>query len=211
MSKIKILIADDHPLMREGMTSHLQSMDFKNILIAENGHDALLSIERNMPDIAFLDIEMPGMSGLDVARASFEKNLNTRIVILSVHREPSFVLRARELKVTGYLLKDDAIDEIEKCILELGKGNQYFSSSILNQENQFDDPITSKISSLTPSEGKILKLIAKKMTTQEIAEFLFISDRTVEKHRSNIIRKLELPRQTHVLKQWVFEHLRYFQ
>ncbi len=206
IQELKILVADDHPLMRKGMVSFLNSLKFENILEAENGRKALQKIKLFEPDIAFLDIEMPEMNGLEVAQECKDKSIPTKLVILSVHREPSFVTRAQDLNIAGYLIKDDALSEIENCIQEIAAGNRYLSSSLLGVDNNIQDPLTRKLLSLTPSERKILNLIARKMSTQEIAEMLFISVRTVEKHRSNMIRKLDLPKQTHALTQWVIEN-----
>ena len=199
---IKIIIADDHPLLLKGLTEELITNNYNVIETADDGKKALALILKHKPDIAILDIQMPLLSGFDVIKKCENKNINTKFIVLTSHKENRYVLKAKTLNISGYLLKDEPFDEIEKCIRAINNGETYFSS-VFNAvyENQIS-PEIEKIQSLSPSEVKILQLIAQDKSTKDIAESLFISVRTVQKHRTNIISKLN----TNNLLEWVKVH-----
>lgn len=205
MNAPTIIIADDHPLLLRGLKDFLIHKNYHLIDIADNGNAAYSSIIKNKPDIAILDIEMPGMTGLEIAQKCKQHQAATRIVLITLHRERELYLQARELNIFGYLLKEFALEEIENCLTSVSRGTPYFSPKIsgtLNTSNTGNDFLYT----LTPSERKILKLIAANKTTPEIAEMLFISSRTVDKHRSNIIQKLGLNTKTNSLLVWAMDH-----
>lgn len=204
-SKIRIVLADDHAFLLQGLADHLASKEFNVVGQALDGTQALQLIMDEAPDIAILDIEMPYLSGLSIAEICKQKKLETKIILLSFHKEQEFVNQAKELGISGYVLKEDAISEIVLCINELMLGNSYFSKALITKIDPEDDSLIG-VSSLTPSEKKILKLIAEKNSTQEIADMLHISERTVEKHRSNIVGKLSLSGQSNSLTNWAIEY-----
>ncbi len=203
--ELKIITADDHPLLLKGLNDYLQEQDFCIAHSVGNGKDAFDFIKLQEPDIAILDIQMPELTGLEVAAKCKELQLSTRIVIITLHKEPELLRKAEQLNIFGYILKEFAIEEIVTCIESVAKGKPYISPNISGMlaKNKKQDGI---LDGLTPSEVKILGLIARDKTNKEIAELLFISYRTVEKHRSNIIQKLDLEPKTNSLLLWAKEH-----
>ena len=201
MSKsFRIITADDHPLILKGLNDYLQERGYNIIGSAEDGQAAYNLIVERKPDIAILDIEMPKMTGLEIAQRCKNSGIKTKIIIITLHKEPELFRDAQQLNLFGYILKDLALEEIEICLSFIADGQPYFSPSITRLLNKRQD--TSLPDNLTPSEVKILRLIARDMTNKEIGEHLYISPRTVEKHRSNIISKLELEHKTNSLLLW---------
>ncbi len=207
MSKkpLNIITADDHPLLLKGLNDYLREKNYNISHSASDGKKAFELIEKYLPDIAILDIEMPELTGLEVAAKCKELKFSTKIIIITLHKEPALYLKAQELNIFGYILKEFAIKEIDNCIESVSKGIPYFSPSITNYINK-DAIQDDLLAPLTPSEVKILGFIANDKTNKEIAELLFISYRTVEKHRSNIIQKLKLEPKTNSLLLWAKEH-----
>ncbi|WP_339610895.1 response regulator transcription factor [uncultured Planktosalinus sp.] len=205
MKNKTIITADDHPLLLKGLNDFLNEKNYNIIGSAKDGEQALTLIENLNPDIAILDIQMPNLSGLDVAKICNNKGYKTKIILITFHKEASLYFEAKELNVFGYLLKDFAIEEIENCISSVIDNIPYFSLKIKQLLN-LDSSENLLIKSLTPSERKILNYIAKDKTTKEIAELLSVSPRTVEKHRSNIIQKLNIEPKTNSLLIWAKEH-----
>ncbi|MEQ8715174.1 MAG: response regulator transcription factor [Cyclobacteriaceae bacterium] len=201
--QIKVVIADDHAFLLKGLSEHLQSRDHKVVGEATNGQDALDLIIQLNPDVAILDIEMPSLSGFSIADYCKRHELTTKIIILSFHKAPEFVSQAQHLGISGYLLKEDASDEILVCIESVLKGLPYFSKNIEVKTEGAE--VSGQLTQLTPSELKILRLIAQAKSTSSVAELLFISERTVEKHRSNIVSKLGLSGQPNSLTNWAIE------
>lgn len=199
---LKIIIADDHEFLRKGLHDHLVSQGLNVVGMAADGTQAIQLIIDERPDVAILDIEMPYLSGLSIADICRQKGLLTKVVILTLHKEPDFISQAKRLGISGYVLKEDASAEIIACLESLSKGETYFSDAISGQQDLGVD----LISNLTPSEKKILKLIAETKSNLEIAEMLFISDRTVEKHRSNVVAKLGLSGESNSLTKWAIEN-----
>ncbi|GGD82562.1 response regulator [Planktosalinus lacus] len=205
MKNKTIITADDHPLLLKGLNDFLLEKNYNIIGSANDGKQALALIESLNPDIAILDIQMPNLSGLDVAKICNDNRSRTKIILITFHKEASLYFEAKELNVFGYLLKDFAIEEIENCISSVLDNVPYFSLKIKQLLN-LDSSENLLIKSLTPSERKILKYISKDKTTKEIAELLSVSPRTVEKHRSNIIQKLNIEPKTNSLLIWAKEH-----
>ncbi|MCT8339598.1 response regulator [Luteirhabdus pelagi] len=205
MKQQSIITADDHPLLLKGLNDFLLEKEYNIIGSAHNGNDAFSLIEKEHPEIAILDIQMPYMSGLEIAKKCKENNITTKIVLITLHKEKELYMKAQELNIFGYVLKEFALEEIETCLHNVADGEPYFSPKIREQlGNIFVSD--SNLNSLTPSEKKILKLIADDKTNKEIASLLFISHRTVEKHRSNIINKLNLEPKTNSLLIWAKEN-----
>ena len=203
---------DDHPLFRAGLRQVIQDDDrFELVGQTGDGREAMLFIEKNKPDVAVLDLKLPGMSGLEIARRAQEKRSPTRIIILTMHNEEELCNRAMDHGVMGFILKENAVEEIINAIAAVAEGQHYFSPSVsghLVRRRQRADSLALEkpgLKDLTKAELRILKLIAMKKTSREIAAELFISPRTVEAHRANISSKLEL-RGSHSLLYFALSH-----
>lgn len=205
MKNQSIITADDHPLLLKGLNDFLIEKNYNIVGSGSNGREAYNLITKLNPDIAILDIQMPYMSGLEIAKKCKTNGQDTKIVLITLHKEKELYKKAQELNIFGYVLKEFAIEEIENCINKVSNNKPYFSPKIKDML-QPDSEANDALSSLTPSEKKILKLIARDKTNKEIASLLFISYRTVEKHRSNIINKLKLEPKTNSLLSWAKEH-----
>jgi two-component system nitrate/nitrite response regulator NarL len=205
-SSISILIADDHPLLLKGLRDELLNLNFNVLEGANNGAQALEIIAKKKPTIAILDISMPLLTGFEVIKKSKEGFSNTKFIILTSYKEKGFILKAKQLNISGYLLKDEPFSEIKKCIQQVLKG-EFYASSVFDAvfKNEVS-PQIKKIKFLSPSERTIVRLIANGNSTKVIAEVLSISSRTVDKHRSNIISKLDLPSGSGALTFWVKEN-----
>jgi DNA-binding NarL/FixJ family response regulator len=198
-SEIQIIIADDHPIFRQGLRAAIERQtDFRIVAEADNGETALALIAENEPDIAILDVDMPGKDGFETAAAVMQRNLATGIIFLTMHNAESLFNAALDLGVKGYVLKDSALPEITDCIRAVAGGRHYISpplSTYLVSRASRTDELKRKspgVADLTPAERKILKLIAAEKTSRQIADELFISVRTVDRHRANISSKLGL-------------------
>lgn len=207
LEKIKIIVADDHPLLLKGLTEELINNNYNVIETATNGVDASNLILKHKPDIAILDINMPLLSGFEVIKKCKNKNLKTKFIILTSHKESRFVIKAKTLNISGYLLKDEPFDEITKCIHAISNGDTYFSSVFNTIYESKISPELEKLQTLSPSELTIIRLISKNKSTKEIADSLFISVRTVQKHRTNIIAKLKLNTNRDTLSAWAIMHI----
>jgi len=201
-----ILIADDHPFTLQGTQSFVESYGYNVIAACSNGVSALNTIQLRLPDIAILDINMPGLDGLDVAKKIQELKLRTRVILLTMHNEMTIYNKAREYGIYGYILKEHAQSELEKCLTEVSKGNQYASDSLLQDLVSTRETGSSELSKLTFSERKIVELIARQKTSKQIAELLYLSEKTIEGHRSNIIEKLGLPKEKNTLLKWALKN-----
>jgi DNA-binding NarL/FixJ family response regulator len=200
-----IIIADDHPLLLKGLSDFLTEKGYNLLGSGNDGREAYNLIIQKKPDIAIIDIQMPYMSGLEIAQKCKGIDIDTKIVLITLHKEKELYEKAQELNIFGYILKEFALEEIETCIKTVTEGVPFFSEKIKDLifiASTDDD----ELSSFTPSEKKILKLIAQDNTNKEIASLLFISYRTVEKHRSNIINKLKIEPKTNSLLIWAKEN-----
>ncbi|EPA00062.1 transcriptional regulator [Indibacter alkaliphilus LW1] len=195
-----LVIADDHPLLLKGLKDFLEENDFLVAAAAKNGREAWEAINELKPGIAILDLEMPGMTGLEIAKACGRDNIPTKIILFTLHKELFIFQQADSLNISGYLLKDFATEEIINCLEEVKQGRKYFSEKLFKSKEEKQN--VSQGASLTPSEKKILRLIADGLTTPAIADKLFVAERTVEKHRSNIISKLKLDKKHNALLVW---------
>ncbi|WP_298532604.1 response regulator transcription factor [uncultured Algibacter sp.] len=198
-----IVIADDHPLMLRGLTDFLKSKGFNILGSASDGNSAYNLIIKLKPEIAILDIRMPHKTGLEIAEACKNNSLNTKIILITFDKEEELYDKAKAFHVYGYILKEFAIEEIETCIESVVNGTPYFSKEIASYLNASDlskKPETLNL--LTKSELRIAKLISLNKTSQEIANELSISVRTVDKHRSNMVHKLNLDNKPTSLSIW---------
>ncbi len=203
---LKLLIADDHPILLKGLTDSLAGIGYENIITAINGAQALDLIIEQEPVIAILDIEMPMLDGFEVIAKAKELGTNTKFIILTSYKEKAFVLQAQKFNIHGYLLKDEGIEVVDNCITEVEKGNQCFSP-VFNEVVDIEIvPQLEKIKFLSPSERTIVRFIAQEKNTKEIADILSISHRTVQKHRTNIIQKLNLAPGVDSLTVWALDN-----
>ncbi len=202
----RLVIADDHPMLLKGLQDELEANDYQIVGSAHNGMQALEAILTEKPDIALLDIDMPLLTGFEVVKMVKDKDVHTRFIMLSFHKETDYVAQAKALQIHGYLLKEDSFFEIERCIHAVLEGQLYFSKSFDTAALSEASEELKKLQLLTPSESTILKLIAQRLPTNTIAENLFISIRTVEKHRSNIIGKLDIEGGTNQLTKWALSN-----
>jgi two-component system response regulator DegU len=197
--KIDILIADDHPIIRQGIKSVLElEPEVESIIEAKNGTEAMELLKQNRFDIATLDVEMPGLSGLEIASKLNEYQIKTKIVFITMHNDERMFNYAMNTGAMGFVLKENAVDDIVDCIKKVASGVHYISPALshllLKREKKSKELSEAfpSIEDLTKMERKILKLIAEEKTTKEIANELFISTKTVDNHRSNIAKKLDL-------------------
>ncbi|MFD0835075.1 response regulator [Mariniflexile aquimaris] len=197
-----IVIADDHPLMLRGLTDFLSSKGFQIVGSAQDGNTAYNLIVKLKPDIAILDIRMPHKTGLEIAEACKKNNLPTKIILITFDKEEELYEQAKACNVYGYILKEFAVEEIEICIKNALNNKPYFSEEIASYLNHNSNNKPADLELLTKSESKIVKLISENKTSQEIAEELSISVRTVDKHRSNIVSKLNLDNKPTSLSIW---------
>lgn len=194
-----ILIADDHPLIRDGLRSVIESEDRFRV-VAETGNGAMAHqlIVEKCPDIAVLDIDMPGKNGLQMADELRKQQCPTKVVILTMYDEQAMLNRAIEIGVLGYVLKDSAGSEILDCLAAVSDGEPYVSPALskylLGRKKAIEEKrlTLGGLSVLTSAEMKILKLIAEGKGTKDIAAELSVSAKTIENHRSNICAKLDV-------------------
>ena len=186
-----IIIADDHPLSLLGTQIMLESSGHVILESHNNGENAWNAIKRLKPDLVILDISMPVMDGLEVSENIRLHQLTTKIVLLTSHKEKSIFKKAEELKINAYLLKQFALEELKICIDHLSEHDVYYSPKIRFELKTDVDYLKGEaLDKLSFSEKKIFELIVKQKTTKEIAEMLFLSEKTIESHRAGIIRKL---------------------
>ncbi len=210
--RTKVLIVDDHPLFRQGLRQLVES-DGRFELVGEAGDGlaALQLIQQKKPDVAVLDVNLPGLSGLEVARQLQSKRSPTRIVILTMYKEEETFNRVLDVGVLGFVLKENAVQDILDSLAAVARGEHYLSptiSSYLVRRRGRAEVLASRrpgLDDLTKAERRILMLVAEKKTSRQIAAELFVSQRTVEAHRANICTKLNL-RGSHSLIQFALEH-----
>jgi len=202
-----IIIADDHPLVLKGLHDFLIEQDYNVLASAKNGKEALALIKAHIPDIAILDIKMPFLTGLEIAEKCKEDGLPTKIVLITFEKDENTYNKAKSLGVYGYVLKEFALEELENCITSIIKDKAYFSPELIAYIEV--DKTPEKLKSLTDAERNILKLIGDNKTATEIAKELFISVRTVEKHKSHIRSKLVLDSKSASLYIFANENLEY--
>jgi two-component system, NarL family, response regulator LiaR len=192
--KIKIFIVDDHNLFREGLSFLLT----KNNLIseiheAENGKDLLDRVLGVNPDVILMDIEMPVMNGIEATKEVLKISPNSKIIALSMYEDENFYSEMIDAGAKGFLLKNSKFEDVQKAIFNVNEGKNYFSPEILSAiiKNLNNKPHKRKKTDLTKREIEILYNICKGFSNQEIADLLYISKRTVDKHRENLLLKTQ--------------------
>ncbi len=199
MKNITLILADDHRLVRDGIKSLLNGATDLTILAeAENGMQAAELAKQHKPAVMLLDISMPQLGGLDAIKTIKSLSPETKVIMLSMHEEPEYIIKSLKNGASGYLLKGVERDELLKAIHTVAAGGVYYQSDVAKTVLQSFSPELLKESSakekrtptLTEREREILQCVAEGLSTKQIAKKLFISPRTVEVHRSNIIKKL---------------------
>lgn len=189
----RILLADDHPMFRQGLKALLEREGFEVSAEAQDGHEAVRLTRQSNPDVAVLDIGMPLLNGIDAARQILKQNPGTQVVVLTMYEEEAYVLEALRAGIRGYVLKAQAAADLVGAIREVLRGAVYLSPGIsktvvdayMGKSELPFDPLTDR-------ERQVLQLIAEGKTTKEIAEILGLSVKTADSHRTRIMQKLEI-------------------
>lgn len=197
---IKIMITDDHPIIREGLKNLLElDGDIKVIAEAVDGQDCLSKLDSVNPDVLLLDINMPIMNGLEVLKNLKLRRNKVKILILTVHNEVEYLMKAVEIGINGYVLKDSESAVLKKAIVSIASGENFIQPNLipaLNAKMMEKSEDRLKLDNLTDREIEVLKLLAVGMYNKEVAENLEISERTVKNHVSNIFKKLDVTDRT---------------
>lgn len=209
--KIKIFIADDHPIFRGGLRQLIEIESHLEIVgEAKDGAEAIERLLTCQTDVALLDIDMPKASGFEVLTAIREKGAAVHIIFLTMHKDEKFLNAALDLGVKGFLVKDSAAEEVIECVETVARGGEFISpqltSFLLKRIRQSQETKPSLLDQLTPTECKVLRLIAQYKTNKEIAAELFMGIRTVEQHRLNIGEKFNL-KGRHTLMKFAVENI----
>jgi DNA-binding NarL/FixJ family response regulator len=207
-----ILIADDHPIYRKGLCEVVESdPSLRLVGQAANGEEALRLIRELRPAVAILDINMPRLSGLQVAQELAGQGASPRLVLLTMHEDAALFDRAMELGVYAYVLKESAVEDLLTALRTVIEGRNFISPTIANllvkrrEEGAMLRREKPGLDLLTPTERRVLRLISEDRTTKEIADLLGLSPRTVETHRQNMSHKLHLSG-SHSLLKFAFDH-----
>ena len=210
--KKQIFIVEDHRLFREGLKAMLSPIpEYEIVGEAEDGLEAIRQIRKSKPDLVLLDLSMPRMSGFSVLQEIKAEMPDVKILVLSIHESDQYVLQAFEAKADGYAIKDSSREELRMAIHSVLEGKKYISPGIAGSvlEGFIDGRKTLKVKSsldtVTQREREILKLLAEGYQNKEIADLLHISVKTVEKHRANLMSKLDLHNAA-ALTAFAFEH-----
>lgn len=195
MSMIRVLIADDHKMVREGLRRILEfDGEIQVIDEADNGEECIKKIRSSKPDIVLLDINMPVMNGIEALQEIRNKKLKTKVIILTVHNEIEYLLRAVDIGIDGYVLKDSDAHELIRAVTSVYEGDKFIQPSLiplLNSKLIARDLDAERLEQLSKREIEVLKLVAVGMFNKEIGVELGISERTVKNHLSSIFKKID--------------------
>ena len=196
---MRVIIADDHTVMRQGIRGVLEEVDGLEVVAeAGDGEEALALVVELAPDVVVLDVTMPRKTGLEVARELREGGQDVRILVLSMHDDPEYVLQAVRAGADGYVLKDVAPAELRDAVRAVHEGREYFTARVTQQisvglrEEIEAEQLRRRVDSLTNRETEVLLLVAEGLTNRETGERLEISARTVETHRERLMGKLRI-------------------
>ena len=202
-----ILLADDHQVLREALLLLLEMQtDFQVIAGTGDGLEAVTLMEKHKPDVLIVDMMMPGLSGLEVARRAKRLSPATKVIVLSMHDTESYVVESLQAGVAGYVLKQSSSQELVFAIRQVLAGNLYLSPSLSERaiqaymQRSSDSRVEDPFDSLTDREREVFQLAADGLSNPQIAEKLSLSARTVEMHRANLMKKLGLKTQTELVK-----------
>ena len=210
MNKVSILIADDHQLFRSGLRHLLRNVEDLNVVgETKSGKETIVFCREQEPDLVLMDIDFPDLCGVEITKTIKQTNPNIKILALSMHEEDNYVVNMFKGGVSGYVVKDASLEELLRAIRAIRDGNSYFSKNIsksfFEQKNNRNKMIQSSIKkvSVTDRELEILKYVTDEMTNKEIAEILFISPRTVETHKRNLMQKLQVKNTVGLVKYYL--------
>ena len=192
MDKIRVLIADDHTMVRQGLKQILElENDMSVIAQAPNGEEAVKLAKECSPDVILMDINMPEVDGIEATRRGLKLNPDLKIIALSMYGEEDYYYKMVDSGAKGFLLKDSDINEVREAILTVNKGGNFFSQELLHHVIQKIKHREQEVkaANLSKREKEILEKICEGLSNQEIADALFISKRTVDKHRANLLSK----------------------
>lgn len=192
---IRVLLADNHTLVRAGLRALLQNIEGIQVVAeAGDGREALRLIAAHQPDVVLMDVAMPEMNGLEATARVVKEFPNVRVIILSMHANEEYVLQALRTGAAGYVLKDSGVSELELALRAIAKGETYLSPAV--SKHVVADYVrrvgseSSSLEQLTPRQREILQLLVEGRTTKEIAKLLYISVKTVETHRAQLMERL---------------------
>ena len=196
MEKIKVLLVDDHQIILDGIKSLLENTsDIQVVATANDGSEALKLLKLLSVDIVLMDIDMPGLNGIDATRQINVTFKDVKVIMLTMHSESAIIKNLIEIGASGYIIKNSTQEELLEAIYKVAKGEKYFSSevtmSLLNPEKEKSKTSGIQID-FTQREIEIIQLLADGLTNKEIADKLFISHRTVDTHRTNIMKKVDV-------------------
>ncbi len=198
---MNIMIVDDHPLFREGLKAIVSRNDnFEVVAEAGNGKDGIRLAKKHKPDIVIMDISMPGKNGIQVIRELRNKLSDTKFLIISMHSEAEYLLEAFRAGATGYMIKESAASNLEQGLNTVARGELFLDSALsqevvyrLLQDNAEENSETQDpYSTLTAREQEVMRMLAEGLNAKEVAAQLYISPKTVENHRTNLMKKLDL-------------------
>lgn len=198
LETIKIIIADDHKMVREGIRQLLElDGDIQVIAEADDGKQCIELLKKQKPDVLLLDINMPNMNGLEVLEKLKTQRIEQKVLILTIHNEVEYLLRAVEIGVNGYVLKDSNSNVLKKAIMTIYNGENYIQSSLVPYlKFKLEKKMSKHPDNLTRREMEVLKLLTRGMFNKEIADLLSISEKTVKNHVSNIFKKINVSDRT---------------
>ena len=199
MAKLRILLADDHTLMRQGLRKILEACpDWEVVAEASTGREAVREALSTEPDVVILDIGMPLLNGIEATRQILRRRPNTRVLILSMHADEAYILRALQAGARGYLLKDSADTDLIRGVTAVAAGKSFFSPAVASVmlddyvRRMAEKGIADRFDSLSEREREIFQLVAEGHSNKEIADLLSVSPATVETHRAHILQKLDV-------------------
>lgn len=223
MNKIRLMLVDDHEIVRNGIRLILEQVDdFQLIDEVSSGEEALEKLKKaeneSVPHVVLMDISLSGMSGIQTTQTITRQDKRVRVLMLSMHNNEDYILRSVEAGAAGYLLKDSSSDEMIKAIRMVANGEKYYSSPVatiilngyMQQLKKTDKPVVKiapRRSKLSKKEKEILQFLVEGMSSREIAEKLQLSVRTVDNHRANMMRRLQVRNAAELVKTAVEEKL----
>lgn len=217
MTGIKLMLVDDHSIVRDGIRLLLEQADGLEIIDeANDGEEALDKLKTHLPDLVLMDISLPGMSGIQTTQVISRLYKSVRVLMLSMHNNEDYILRSVEAGAYGYILKDSSSDEMIKAIRTIASGEKYYSSPVASiilsgymQQLKKGDKHSraERQSKLSNKEKEILQFLVDGMSSREIAEKLQLSVRTVDNHRANMMRRLQVRNAAELVRMAVEDKL----
>ncbi len=216
MNTIRLMLVDDHAIVRDGIRLLLEQVEgFQIIDEAGSGEEAIEKLKINTPDVVLMDISLPGMTGIQTTQAVTKQHKTVRVLMLSMHNNEDYILRSVEAGAMGYILKDSSSDEMVKAIRAVAAGEKYYSSPVatiilngyMQQLKKGEKSPLNRRSKLSKKEKEILTYLVDGLSSREIAEKLTLSVRTVDNHRANMMRRLQVRNAAELVKMAMEEKL----